>query len=703
MSSLRCLKIKSEKTKKVKIFEHTFQLELRDYAGFPVPNTQFDVKVTIRQDGRFVVLQLPAINFQTGPAANNGPESANPVVINGGYLYTASGFLPPELRPNDIIPRSYFGPSNNGPNLPFSYSDSPSQLPVPTPGYLIQIDNAGALIVQGIEKIGNIIPPGFQNLLPTTISYIVNPYTLTLKKNLRLSSGFINTTKFTSPVFINAGLRDTHVNDAYNGIVAWAWSDNSTTDQTQGFMDLNIAIGRVQDSKIVITSNQKVTKPSDFFIPNYYVWDTAIAISRINPNLIVASFGEIFFSLPYIAVSTNGGQTWTVQPMPATLLPIEISFFGDNRGVAGDKFGNFWYLTTNLFSPDGVFVNTPYITLSTDGFNWTIVYVAPLDYQGAPLFYDYPQFCFGNDDHGNYGVWMIASANPNMGEDTIPFITFIPVTGLGADKVGTPQNSFLPQFLNNATGNSITASDDGKVFTLGDGEEVTFAYPGTAILDNRMLYKSPGPIDSNWAGPWDNRITNNIAQGYSGDGPTNQYLSQPLFGMFNSIQTNIYDDRRKALYSFTNGLYLYNSQNDRLLFYISRNNGQTFSNPIDISNTDIANRGFQSMALDPVTGDLAFGWYDGRNDPTTFTNLQYFGAVLDAATLDRLVEKIPLSDPVYSIPPGGFPQTPSPSTNSKGKTTEKVKDGLKSKYKKRVELIAELHENFKKKIPDIKK
>ena len=77
------------------------------------------------------------------------------------------------------------------------------------------------------------------------------------------------------------------------------------------------------------------------------------------------------------------------------------------------------------------------------------------------------------------------------------------------------------------------------------------------------------------------------------------------------------------------------SQNARLYFIISRDNGQTWSDPIDIATTDFANRGFQSMALDPVTGNLVFGWYDGRNDPT-FQSIQYFGAILPAAQLDAI-------------------------------------------------------------------
>ena len=98
--------------------------------------------------------------------------------------------------------------------------------------------------------------------------------------------------------------------------------------------------------------------------------------------------------------------------------------------------------------------------------------------------------------------------------------------------------------------------------------------------------------------------------------------------------------QRQALYQLSIGNFPDFSQNMRLYFAISRDNGQTWSDPIDIATTDFANRGFQSMALDPVTGNLVFGWYDGRNDPT-LQSMQYFGAILPAAQLDALVNKYP--------------------------------------------------------------
>jgi hypothetical protein len=217
---------KSNRKDKVEEFEHSTTLQLYDAYGVPVPNTSFIVKLLIRKEDNFITIQLPAINFQTGPLSGNPIEEPYlPPIINGGYLYTSDGFLPCELRPNDIITRSFFAPSNNGANLAFSYTDTPAQLPTPIAGYLLQITNAGGLVIQGVGTLGNIIPPGQQNVLPTTLSYLVKPE-LKVKKNTAISSPFTNTTKFAGPnsaFYLNIGLRDTTFFDAFDGIVVMAW------------------------------------------------------------------------------------------------------------------------------------------------------------------------------------------------------------------------------------------------------------------------------------------------------------------------------------------------------------------------------------------------------------------------------------------------------------------------------------------------
>ena len=89
-----------------------------------------------------------------------------------------------------------------------------------------------------------------------------------------------------------------------------------------------------------------------------------------------------------------------------------------------------------------------------------------------------------------------------------------------------------------------------------------------------------------------------------------------VVGYFNSVQTVIYDEKRQALYSLRCQQAPDWAQNMRIYLMISRDNGQNWSNPFYISNSNFANRGFPSMALDTKTGDLVFGWYDGRNDKT---------------------------------------------------------------------------------------
>lgn len=79
---------------------------------------------------------------------------------------------------------------------------------------------------------------------------------------------------------------------------------------------------------------------------------------------------------------------------------------------------------------------------------------------------------------------------------------------------------------------------------------------------------------------------------------------------------------------------------------ISRDNGLTWSKSLVINSTNFANRGFPSMVLDPITGDLVFRWYDGRND-STYESVEYMAAILPAKQLDKMVNAIPPSNPVF--------------------------------------------------------
>src|SRR5208282_1705989 len=113
----------SDKQSKTESFKHNIQLQLYDTYGVPVPGTEFWVTLKVVKVGNKVTLQFPAINFQTGPYANNlyepptNPYSPAPPPsppyppVAGGYIYTTAGYLPKHVRPTDIINRSWLAPS----------------------------------------------------------------------------------------------------------------------------------------------------------------------------------------------------------------------------------------------------------------------------------------------------------------------------------------------------------------------------------------------------------------------------------------------------------------------------------------------------------------------------------------------------------------------------------------------------------------
>jgi hypothetical protein len=484
-----------------------------------------------------------------------------------------------------------------------------------------------------------------------------------------VSHKFINTAKFPPDSdYLYFQLRDTTVNDAFDGVAAWAWSDNSNVqDQSSGNMNVAVAVGTIKkDGKL------KVNKP--VFLTNFtngnYVFDRAVAINRTNKDNIVVSYGVIEnpSGLSYLgrAVSFDGGKTWpyngptNIQPS-GYAAPGVPGGWGDARGVASDKYGNIWYGSTNSCDNIGNFINTPFFMVSSDGgVTFELVYTFPtLGTEPNPTsLYDFPQYCFGEDGSGNYGLYFTSDLFPNFANftgdpDANPFVGFIPISGPAyvPGSIGTPQTASLnPPFANNVLLSAITASNDGRVWlhTITEAA-LTYPYPGTAVTYKNIVYKSPGAIDENYAGPWDFARLNLL--GFAIEIP-NQYDSQPPSPFWPTAQTIVYDNARQALYAMISTNYPDVSQNTKLSFAISRDNGQTWSNPIAISNTDFANRGYPSMALDTKKGDLYFGWYDGRNDPT-LQGLQYYAAVMNAKTLDSLVKQIPLSNPTYSIPASG--------------------------------------------------
>lgn len=240
--------------------------------------------------------------------------------------------------------------------------------------------------------------------------------------------------------------------------------------------------------------------------------------------------------------------------------------------------------------------------------------------------------------------------------------------------------SYLFSFSNQQNVSSVAAADDGRVWSTSQVYFTTVGM-GTSIRFKSSATNSfyPDVVAANHSGYWI------VAEAY-GYYPQltaeseyySVFTSNPVFGYFNDDRVIVWDEPRQALYLVSQFGPLPGSQDTRIAFVISRDNGQSWSDLIYVANTFAANRGQVNMTLDPVTGDLIFSWYDGRNDTTTYENIQYFAGIMPAAQLTTLVNDIPLSNPTYQSPnanvPGSYAitqvssNTPSPNGSSNGTT-----------------------------------
>lgn len=296
-------------------FDHDIQLQLADSAGFLVENTQFIVRLKIVKTGSQVSIQLPTINFQTGQRSSQNFNDF--LVIPGGFIYTTGKFLPSCLCPSSLVRTSYSAPSNNGVNSAYSLNQYPNGFPVPIAGYIIELSPSGQISISAEGTFKNIIPVGNQIVLPTNLVYTVTPK-FKLAKNSLISPGTANVTQF-PPGPASDNFRDTHVNDAYDKIVAWTWTDNSTVlDKSNGVLNAWVAIGAIRSNgEIKVNSITQLTSLARGFM----AWDTAVAINRTNLQNIVVSYGLITYDTtlqspisitPYIVISNDG-----VKPGPS--------------------------------------------------------------------------------------------------------------------------------------------------------------------------------------------------------------------------------------------------------------------------------------------------------------------------------------------------------------------------------------------------
>jgi hypothetical protein len=720
-------------------------LYIGDACGVPLNNTKFSINLKLFKSGPQITIQFPVISFQTGQFANIPGENLVPP-LQGGYVYTSSGFLPKEFRPTDLIYRSVLVADDKGLTLPYSYNQNYSTLPVPLPGYILGISDAGAITIMGAGTFGTIIPTGSHTVRPADMVYLVEPK-IKIKKNFRVTNKALNIIKTIQPPHIQTGtpLRDSHINSSFDNVNIFAMVDNSKyTKPTMTIgSDVTVKRGVYHKKKIHFGPTVFLTDLPE----NVVIFDTAATIDPTNPNNVCVSYGVTDFNLGIgacaRAISNDNGKTWpnrwiytsfqasisgttltvtaiysgTLQlnniiaaydvNLPGTLpytkiiafgtgtggigtytidlsqnvvssvmlaspqdngiVPINAAGstgFGDCEGAQYDETGNLWYGCTNAYDgPTQQFTGQPVFSVSYDkGLTFQIVLELPtatiLANQGE---YDFPQYSFGGKlSDGSYRLWYNVDYSVSS-VDINPVIGFIPI--LGFSNIGTPSSSIsLTDFNNNIVLSSITASEDNKVWVFGTSQGLgpgSSPSLGTNIAPQRFLFKSPGDVDKNYAGPFNFGYTNSIGSNFLSDLYVDQSLPyNQAYGVarhyFTSVITILCDNKKKLLYQL---LYLRSpdfSQNMRIVLGISTNNGLSTDIFIDCSNTNKENRGFPNMNLDPVTGNLTISWYDNRKGGPN-GDLFYYTAILTSKKIKKLVKNHKTSDPIYSLPSSGTP------------------------------------------------
>jgi hypothetical protein len=216
-----------------KIKKHTFILQVTDLTTIPIDNTDFSVTVDVVKTGKQVTLFFPVINFQIGQIS----EFFAPYVPypGTGLIVTTKGFLPECLKHQSITPISKLVSAGDG-FVPIATFSGP--FPTPPSGYTVLLDSEGCLTISQAGAQFNQISPGSHTLFPFSMTYLASKKKKITECEHILSKGFTDVTQFTgngSPYRSPQGdnIRDSHINDFYDGIQASAWPDNHNIPKTQ--------------------------------------------------------------------------------------------------------------------------------------------------------------------------------------------------------------------------------------------------------------------------------------------------------------------------------------------------------------------------------------------------------------------------------------------------------------------------------------
>ena len=573
-------------------------------------NLPFVVQLQIVIRGEVVYIHLPALNF-TLPST-------------GGFLMTVDGFIPEKIRVRDPAYQSFTLESDQTGT-----------------GYDGYIGNDGSIRVVG-KGDSPITPGGPQITHAKTITYMLPFKHAKIPKNFALSFGSSQMNQLDNPDIADQFLefyKNAIVSslDGKEQILAWCWADNAETKNTAPY---NLNVMTRTGKSVTSKKGKKKLKLNDpvlaFTAPlGVYCAENSIVINPTNPN-------NMFFTTFLIdrrvspralqclvGVSFDAGQNWATRRLDVPPLPHDRS----DQNALFDKFGNLWvtYLTS---TPNDALPFNMAIMLSTDGgLNFTTVFQTTD--ATVLLSYDYPQLAFGGDGQGAYALWFsVDLENQNTGTNKFPALGYIPISTAGIPNPSATRLVQLPQFVaggpNPCTNASLTANAQGEVFVYGFSTsnvtpQVNHTYNKTNMFVNpKGITFQATDILGTYLVAKNNVARLNIVQFQN----VRLIVAVPSQGI-------VYDDTRGLLYALVVDKQPAQTQNMTIYLVYSENGGQSWSSQIQISDSITNDRAIASMAINPVTGDLSFCWYDARDDNTNNT-VKFFGAVLPASEIDKI-------------------------------------------------------------------
>ena len=642
----------------------TLRFQVYSLVNQPVPGTEFSVTLAYKCKDNIVKLFLPDISFQI-------PYSAEYAPLQGGIVCSVQseeGRLPPCIRPS--YKQTVVASTNDGFQPVWLDAQLSGTQPI-APCYNVLFDEFGNVRITGTGQqsnltMGNDLSLGGHTLNAQILEYYIGDpihgtHATQLLKGIsykvlqRKPTNFLQNPE--NSLITNETIRDSHRNDAHDGVTLVTWSGNAdVTNKTQAISDTFAAVGHIQKNGETTWVVEEVNL-TNFSATDPVSWsfDTAGAISRTDTKFMIVSAGlnadnETLTGYPAYKYTQDGGLTWKgMFPVDQVNFPVSGGNFADCPGVIAASNGGFFYVVSNLVfddtNPAGYDANVfiyylAPVTLPVSGpLNWTLIYQTT-DSPGPNGYsiYDYPQVTFGPNGAKQEGLWIVV--------DYISY-NFEPIDGyaIWQSLLFTPINSDLTagptvqtQYSNQVFSNELcvpTVDQDGQLYLAGFD---------LYILYEPIPLSRKQPPNSTVTDPMDPSLMEysqtivNLETIFPGT-PDTMSDTMTISYFPQSANSQQYDIKRNALFIVLVEPPTYNNQNYSMKLRASVNKGHSWSIGYELLPPDSKksrhNKGYQSMALDYKTGTMTISFYNAAY--TKGTSWQVWNLVVSKKVLDELV------------------------------------------------------------------